>query len=95
MCTALVCYENGFCRFGRTLDIEKSYGESVALLPRHFSLSFLQEGIRKTPFAILGMAHITTVRPCFTMPSTSQVFTSSPCAFPMPSIIPKRRKSTT
>ena len=54
MCTAISDNTNGFL-FGRTLDLEHSYGEQIILTPRHKRLDFLhQTSIGEHP-AILGI----------------------------------------
>ncbi len=42
--------------FGRTLDLECSYGESVVLTPRHYRFPGIPEGGRSA--ALLGVAHM-------------------------------------
>lgn len=41
--------------FGRTLDFERDFGESVLIIPRNFKLSFLYEKAKKTHLAMLGI----------------------------------------
>jgi choloylglycine hydrolase len=57
MCTA-ISYKNGGSYFGRTLDIEKSFGESVTITPRLFPLRFNDMGIMGAHYAFIGMAHV-------------------------------------
>ncbi len=54
MCTAIHETVYGHL-FGRTLDFEKSYGETVILTPRAFPLSFRHEGAREEHHAMLGV----------------------------------------
>lgn len=54
MCTALNL--DGF--FGRTLDVECSFGERVTLTPRSFRLDFRYEGHTNSHLAVLGMAAV-------------------------------------
>ena len=54
MCTAINV--NGF--FGRTLDVECSFGERVTLTPRNFRLDFRHEGQMNCHLAVLGMAAV-------------------------------------
>lgn len=44
--------------FGRTLDIERAYGEQVAITPVGRSLRFLYEGVMESHAALLGVAHV-------------------------------------
>lgn len=56
MCTAVS--RKGL--FGRTLDLERSYGERVVFTPRRFDLAGAGEG-----YALLGMAHIAEGQPLY------------------------------
>ena len=57
MCTAIS--DNGCCHlFGRTLDIECSYGEMAVVTPRNFRLAFLHEGAVARHLSIMGIACI-------------------------------------
>lgn len=54
MCTAI-------CRgglFGRTLDLEFSYGETVTITPRSFRFKFRRAGELTTHLAMIGMAYV-------------------------------------
>ena len=57
MCTAVTYKTAGFY-FGRTLDYDCSYSESVTVMPRRFPLSFREMGTRENHYAIIGMAHV-------------------------------------
>lgn len=61
MCTALT----GGPLFGRTLDLEFSYGEQVVILPRNFPLSFRLQPPLLHHFAMVGMAHVSQGYPLF------------------------------
>ena len=54
MCTAI----NDNRLFGRTLDVESSYGEQTVITPRRFPLKFLHIGDTSQHFAIIGTAYI-------------------------------------
>ena len=54
MCTA-IC--DG-ALFGRTLDLECSFSESVVITPRNFAFSFLYEGVCPRHYAMIGTAHV-------------------------------------
>ena len=54
MCTAISDHTNGFL-FGRTLDLEYSYGERIILTPRHKRLDFLHQTSIEEHHAILGI----------------------------------------
>ena len=64
MCTAINETEN-FHLFGRTLDVEKSFGERVVIVPSGFNFSFMHEGQACTLNAIIGMAHLDGKAPLF------------------------------
>ena len=53
MCTAI----HDGSLFGRTLDLELSYGESVIITPRNYHFDFLYAKLKSQAFAIIGMAH--------------------------------------
>lgn len=57
MCTAIFDHNAPYL-FGRTLDLERSYGESVTLTPRAFPLRFLHEAPLPVHNALLGCAHV-------------------------------------
>ena len=57
MCTS-ICEKGKYGLFGRTLDLECSYSESVAVTPRNFKLDFLYEGTLCSHTAIIGIAHV-------------------------------------
>ncbi len=64
MCTAI--YDRGPWRlFGRTLDLEGSYGESVVVTPREFPFSFLREETLSSHAALIGCAHIVKGTPLY------------------------------
>ena len=54
MCTAVA--DGHF--FGRTLDLECSYGEQVVITPRAFPFHFRYEGASTAHLAMVGMAHV-------------------------------------
>ncbi|MBQ9112512.1 MAG: choloylglycine hydrolase [Clostridia bacterium] len=55
MCTAIS--DSGFCHlFGRTLDLERSYGESAVITPRDYRLEFIHEGALQSHPAMVGIA---------------------------------------
>jgi len=64
MCTA-VSYFTDRLFFGRTLDHDRSYGESVVFVPRRAPLEFRMAGSFPTHYAMLGMAHVAGEYPLF------------------------------
>ncbi len=64
MCTALsFTTENHY--FGRNLDLDRSYGEEVCVIPRNYPLSFRTMGEINSHFAIIGMATVVGGIPLF------------------------------
>ena len=57
MCTAIT-YKTKDAYFGRTLDIECSYGEEVIITPRNFALDFRHTDAQKSHYAIVGMGTV-------------------------------------
>lgn len=64
MCTAITYHTDCFY-FGRTLDYDRTYGESVTITPRNFPLTFRAVPTPSDRFAILGMAHIAENYPLY------------------------------
>ena len=64
MCTAIT-YKTDDFYFGRTLDYENSFGESITITPRNFIFDFGTAGLMQKHYAIIGMAHITENYPLY------------------------------
>ncbi len=64
MCTALSFHTKDHY-FGRTLDLDRSYGEEVCVMPRKFPLHFRQMGEINEHYAIIGMATVVQGIPLF------------------------------
>ncbi|MCM1333531.1 MAG: choloylglycine hydrolase [Bacteroides sp.] len=64
MCTAATYRTKDFY-FGRTLDYEFSYGDSVVVMPRRYPLEFRSMGRLDSHFALVGMAHVADGYPLF------------------------------
>ncbi len=64
MCTAL-SFKTKDSYFGRTLDIDRSYGEEVSVVPRRFVLEFKTAGVIAEHYAMMGMAAIVGGVPLF------------------------------
>ena len=64
MCTAAT-YKTEDLYFGRTLDYEFSYGETVTVTPRNFRLEFRHMGVTERHFAFIGMAHVADNYPLY------------------------------
>lgn len=57
MCTAAT-YQTKDFYFGRNLDYERSYGESVVITPRNWPLALRRGAVMETHYAMIGVAHM-------------------------------------
>lgn len=64
MCTAFT-FSNDPLYFGRNLDLEYSFGESVVITPRHFPLTFQRMEPMASHYAMIGMANVTDGYPLY------------------------------
>ncbi len=64
MCTA-ISYKAGEHYFGRNLDVEGSYGESVVVMPRNFPLLFRYVPDLEKHFAMIGIAAVVDMYPLY------------------------------
>lgn len=64
MCTALT-YQTDHFYFGRTLDYDFSYGETVTVTPRRFPFTWRHGGRLDEHYAIIGMAHVADGYPLY------------------------------
>jgi len=64
MCTA-VTYRTRDHYFGRNLDLEYAYQETVTVTPRHFPFSFRTMGETKSHYAMIGMAYVAEGYPLY------------------------------
>ena len=64
MCTAIT-YRTGDSYFGRTLDYEHSFGETVTVTPRNFPLPFRHGKTLQTHYAMIGMALVAEGYPLY------------------------------
>ncbi len=55
MCTAISKNGEGYCLFGRTLDVEESYREAVVITPRNYLLSFRSGITVDKHYAMIGI----------------------------------------
>ena len=58
MCTAMIYGSKKHHYFGRNLDLERTYGESVVITPRRFPLSLRSGGEMREHFAMIGVATV-------------------------------------
>lgn len=64
MCTA-ISYKTKDHYFGRNLDLEYSYNETVTITPRNFIFKFRKVGKIESHFAMIGMAYIAEGYPLY------------------------------
>ncbi len=64
MCTA-ISMNTKHHYFGRNLDLDRSYGEEVCVMPRNFSLNFRKMGEINEHYAMIGMATVAEGVPLF------------------------------
>jgi len=57
MCTA-VSYRSNASYFGRNLDLDRGYGESVVITPRNYELKMRCEKTIQSHYAMIGMATV-------------------------------------
>ena len=64
MCTAVSFVKNEFY-FGRNLDYEIKFGDSVVITPRNYCFDFRFAGMMREHYAIIGMAHVAENYPLY------------------------------
>lgn len=64
MCTA-VTYKTKDHYFGRNLDLEYSYEETVTITPRNYGFHFRKMGKMESHFAMIGMAYVSEGYPLY------------------------------
>jgi len=64
MCTA-ISYRTLNHYFGRTLDLEHTYCETVTVTPRNFTFAFRAKGILSSHYAMIGMATVSDGYPLY------------------------------
>lgn len=64
MCTA-IAFQTKDCYFGRNLDLEYSYQETVTITPRNFVFPFRKADTRKQHYAMIGMAYVSENYPLY------------------------------
>lgn len=64
MCTAMV-YKTKHHYFGRNLDLEYSYHETVTITPRNYPFHFFDGEEMETHYAMIGMAYVANNYPLY------------------------------
>ena len=64
MCTA-ISYKTKDHYFGRNLDLEFSYEESITITPRNFPFTFRKENTMESHYAMIGVAYVHSDYPLY------------------------------
>ncbi len=64
MCTC-ISYTNGAFYFGRNLDLDSDFGQSVVITPRQYPITFKQMPPFKEHYAMIGMASVMAGYPMY------------------------------
>ena len=64
MCTA-ISFKTKDHYFGRNLDLEYSYNETVTITPRNYAFKFRKKGKMKSHFAMIGMSYVADGYPLY------------------------------
>ena len=81
MCTAL-SWQGAAHWFGRNLDLERSYGESVAVTPRNYPFSLRSGESLPHHYAMIGMAHVAGGFPLYYEATNEQGLSMAGLNFP-------------
>ena len=64
MCTAICC-DMGQCYFGRNLDLEYNYSETVTVTPQNFTFEFGNGDVMKSHYAMIGIEYVADGYPLY------------------------------
>ena len=64
MCTAICC-DMGHCYFGRNLDLEYNYTETVTITPRNFTFEFENDDVMKRHYAMIVIEYVADGYPLY------------------------------
>ncbi len=81
MCTAITYKTNNFY-FGRNLDLEYSYNETVTITPRNYPLCFRNGTVIKDHYAMIGIATISDGYPLYYEATNEKGFSLAGLNFP-------------
>lgn len=90
MCTAIF-YKAGGGFFGRTLDLEYTYNETVTLAPRGYPLPFRRRQTLAHHHALIGMATVVEGYPLYYDAMNEQGLCMAALHFPASAVYPKPR----
>ena len=88
MCTAIF-YKAGGGFFGRTLDLEYTYNETVTLAPRGYPLPFRRRQTLAHHHALIGMATVVEGYPLYYDAMNEQGLCMAALHFPASAVYPK------
>lgn len=91
MCTA-VTYTTKNHYFGRNLDLEYSYHETVTITPRHFPFNFVGGMHMEKHYAIIGMAYVCENYPLYYDATNEKGLSMAGLNFPGNAVYPKRKE---
>ena len=81
MCTA-ICYRSNASYFGRNLDLDRGYGESVVITPRNYEIKMRCEKPIKSHYAMIGMACVVGDFPLYYEATNEKGFSMAGLNFP-------------
>jgi len=81
MCTALT-FKTRDCYFGRTLDVERRYHETITVTPRRFPLRFRRKETLRHHYALIGMATVAEGVPLYYEAANEQGLAMAGLNFP-------------
>jgi len=87
MCTA-VSFKTCDHYFGRNLDLERGYLESVVITPRHYAFAFRRMPKMESHFALIGMASIVDGYPLYYEAANERGLSMAGLNFPMNAYYP-------
>lgn len=91
MCTA-VTYKTNNHYFGRNLDLECSYGEKIAVVPRNYPFEFRCKGDMPSHYAMIGMAAVIDSTPLFYDATNEKGLSMAGLNFPGTAVYPPERE---
>lgn len=94
MCTAITLKTKDHY-FGRNLDYEYSYDETVTVTPRNYPFDFRSAGTVKSHYAMIGMAFVTQGYPLYYDASNEKGLSVAGLNFPGNAFYPKKNDAKT
>ncbi|MBQ8496662.1 MAG: choloylglycine hydrolase [Clostridia bacterium] len=91
MCTA-ISYLSGDHYFGRNLDLEYSYEESVAITPRNYPFFFADGEELRSHYAMIGMAYVADGYPLYYDGINEKGLAMASLAFPHEAVYHEKKK---